>query len=225
MATVYITQELSGRVSNAIRKMQDLEITQQNAEINRAIETDTSEFLTKAMWSDHLHIKDQLPSDWMSINTGPSLYVKVPVDIEGIDDAEITHQIGFRNQKVTNRPSHDRWSEPKIFCTKAYLEANFHMVGVPEILQFVDRIELNKEIKTKWAKVEADVMLFLGKCKSLNEAIKLWPAVKMYIPHEYIQRVEQKIERKVREKEILDSTPVEELTAAAVAARLSGITA
>jgi hypothetical protein len=225
MATVYITQELSTRVSNAIRRMQDLEITQHNAEINKAIEVDTSEFLTKAMWGNHLHIKDQLPSEWLSINTGPTLHVKVPVAIEDIDDAEISHQIGFRNQKVINRPNHDRWSEPKIYCTKAYLEAHDYMAGVPEILQFVDRIELNREIKAKWSKVEADVMLFLGKCKSLNEAIKLWPGIKMYVPHEYIQRVEQKIERKVREKQIIDSTPVEELTAAAVAARLSGITA
>jgi hypothetical protein len=68
-------------------------------------------------------------------------------------------------------------------------------------------------------------MAFLGKCKSLNEALKLWPGVKMYIPREYIERVERKVERKVREKEILEDTPVDTLTAAAIAARLSGITA
>ena len=47
----------------------------------------------------------------------------------------------------------------------------------------------------------------------------------MYIPREYLERVERKVERKVREKEILDDTPVDTLTAAAIAARLSGITA
>jgi len=221
MATVYITQELSGRVSSAIRRMMDAEITQQNAEINKALESDTSEFLTKAMWGNHLHLKDQMPEEWLSLNTGPSFNVIGHTD----DGKEMAYQISFRNQKVLNRPHHDRWSEPKIRCTKAYIEANRHMAGVPEILQFLERIELNKEIKQRWLKVEEDVLLFLGKCKSLNEALKLWPGVKLYIPKEYIERAERKVERKVREKEILDETPVETLTAAAIAARLSGITA
>jgi hypothetical protein len=99
------------------------------------------------------------------------------------------------------------------------------MSGVQNVLNYLDRVELNAEIKARWAKVEGDIMAFLGKCKSLNEALKLWPGVKMYIPREYIERVERKVERKVREKEILDDTPVDTLTAAAIAARLSGITA
>ena len=221
MATVYITKELSDRVSSAIRRMMDADITQQNAEINKALESDTTEFLTKAMWGDYLHLKDQMPQEWLSLNTGPSFYVVGHTD----DGREVSHSISFRNQKVLNRPNNDRWSEPKVKCTKAYIEANQHLPGVPEILQFLERIELNQEIKKRWSKVEEDVLLFLGKCKSLNEALKLWPGVKLYIPKEYIERAERKVERKVREKEILETTPVETLTAAAIAARLSGITA
>lgn len=222
MATVYITQELSGRVSDAIKRMRDADITTQNAETGRAIELDTSEFLTKAMWGNYLHLKDQLPHDWLSLNTGPSMVVVMPTDDEG---KQVKHVIHFRNQKVLNRPNNDRWSEPKIECTKAFLDANVDMTGVLNILGYIDRMDLNNEIKAKWSKVEADVMLFLGKCKSLNEALKLWPGVKLYIPAEYIRRVEHKVERKVREKEIVESVATDELTAAAIAARLAGITA
>ena len=222
MATVYITQELSGRVSEVIKRMRDAEITTNNAEIGKSIELDTSEFLTKAMWGSHLHLMSQMPEEWLSVSNSPTLNVHVPLDDAG---NKIVHQITFRNQKVTNRPNNDRWSEPKIACKKAYLQANAHMSGVQNVLNYLDRVELNAEIKTRWAKVEGDIMAFLGKCKSLNEALKLWPGVKMYIPKEYIQRVERKVERKVREKEILDDTPVDTLTAAAIAARLSGITA
>lgn len=222
MATVYITQELSGRVSDAIKRMRDADITTQNAETGRAIELDTSEFLTKAMWGNYLHLKDQLPHDWLSLNTGPSMVVVMPTDDEG---KQAKHVIHFRNQKVLNRPNNDRWAEPKIECTKAFLDAHADMAGVLNILGYIDRMDLNNEIKAKWSKVEADVMLFLGKCKSLNEALKLWPGVKLYIPAEYIRRVEYKVERKVREKEIVESVATEELTAAAIAARLAGITA
>lgn len=222
MATVYITQELSSRVSDAIKRMRDAEITAQNAETGRAIELDTSEFLTKAMWGEQLHLKDQIPYDWLSLNPGPTLVVTMPADEAG---NKVDHTIHFRNQKVLNRPHPDRWSEPKIRCTKAFLDANVDMEGVQTIMQYIERIQLNHEIRAKWSKVEADVMLFLGKCKSLNEALKLWPGVKLYIPAEYIRRVELKVERKVREKEIVESVATDELTAAAIAARLAGITA
>lgn len=222
MATVYITQELSGQVSGVIKRMREAEIVTNNAEISKPIELDTSEFLTMAMWGSRLHLKDQMPEEWLSVSNSPTLNVHMPMD-----DAnnKVVHQINFRNQKVTNRPNNDRWNEPKIACKKDYLEAHADMMGVQNILNHLERIELNHEIKSRWAKVEGDIMAFLGKCKSLNEALKLWPGVKMYIPREYIERVERKVERKVREKEILDDTPVDTLTAAAIAARLSGITA
>ena len=222
MATVYITQQLSGEVASVIKRMREAEVTTNNAEIGKPIELDTSEFLTKAMWGSHLHLMSQMPEEWLSVSNSPTLNVHVPLDDAG---NKIVHQITFRNQKVTNRPNNDRWSEPKIACKKAYLQANAHMSGVQNVLNYLDRVELNAEIKDRWTKVEGDIMAFLGKCKSLNEALKLWPGVKMYIPKEYIQRVERKVERKVREKEILDDTPVDTLTAAAIAARLSGITA
>jgi hypothetical protein len=222
MATVYITQELSSQVSSVIKRMREAEIVTNNAEIGKPIELDTSGFLTKAMWGNHLHLKDQMPAEWISISNSPTLNVHVPVDEVG---NKIVHSISFRNQNVPNRPNNDRWNEPKISCKKDYLEANVDMAGVQNVLNYLDRVELNAEIKARWAKVEGDIMAFLGKCKSLNEALKLWPGVKMYIPREYIERVERKVERKVREKEILDDTPVDTLTAAAIAARLSGITA
>ena len=222
MATVYITQELSGQVSSVIKRMREAEIVTNNAEIGKPIELDTSGFLTKAMWGNHLHLKDQIPTDWLSVTNSPTLNVHVPTDDAG---NKVVHSISFRNQNVPNRPNNDRWNEPKIACKKAYLEANVDMAGVQNVLNYLERIELNAEIKARWAKVEGDIMAFLGKCKSLNEALKLWPGVKMYIPREYIERVERKVERKVREKEILEDTPVDTLTAAAIAARLSGITA
>lgn len=222
MATVYITQELSGRISDVIKRMRDADITAQDADTGRVIEIDTSEFLTKAMWGGHLHLKDQIPQDWLSLNTGPTMTVTMPAEEEG---KQLKHIIHFRNQKVINRPNNDRWSEPKIECTKAFLDAHVDMAGVQNILNYIDRMNLNNEIRAKWSKVEADVMLFLGKCKSLNEALKLWPGVKLYVPSEYIRRVEHKVERKVREKEIKESVATDELTAAAIAARLAGITA
>jgi hypothetical protein len=222
MATVYITQELSGQVSGVIKRMRESEIVTNNAEIGKPIELDTSGFLTKAMWGNYLHLKDQMPAEWVSISNSPTLNVHVPTDDAG---NKVVHAITFRNQNVPNRPNNDRWNEPKIACKKAYLEANVDMAGVQNVLNYLDRVELNAEIKARWAKVEGDIMAFLGKCKSLNEALKLWPGVKMYIPRDYLERVERKVERKVREKEILEDTPVDTLTAAAIAARLSGITA
>ena len=98
-----------------------------------------------------------------------------------------------------------------------------HLTGTKEILEQLAEKEIRTTIQEKWDKVNKDIQAFLSKCKSLNEALRLWPALKVYVPEEYIDRVNHKVERRQRETEIIESVDIGELTAAAIAAKLSGV--
>jgi hypothetical protein len=80
------------------------------------------------------------------------------------------------------------------------------------------------EVDARWDKVRTDVLKFLENCKSLNEAIKLWPDIRIYIPKQYIERVEKKAERSVSTNSALDilkGIDTDGAVAAAIGARLA----
>ena len=49
-----------------------------------------------------------------------------------------------------------------------------------------------RRVTRRWAKIRDDVITFLRSCKSLNEALKLWPDVRIYVPQSYLSRAEEK---------------------------------
>jgi hypothetical protein len=96
-----------------------------------------------------------------------------------------------------------------------------------EIADAVNYMRKCHEIEARWDKVEVQVRDFLDNCKSLNEALKLWPDLSVYIPKHYIERVEKKANRSTTEtkssaEEVLAKINTQEIQAAAVIARLSG---
>jgi hypothetical protein len=83
------------------------------------------------------------------------------------------------------------------------------------------------QVASKWSQIKDKVITFFRSCKSVNEAIKLWPDVRMYIPTEYMERVERKAARGPGSgpsdaMSVLATMNLEEIQAAAVVARLSG---
>jgi len=82
-----------------------------------------------------------------------------------------------------------------------------------------------KEINTRWKKVIDQVSEFMQSCKSLNEALKLWPDLRVYIPKTHLERIEKKSERKASEStaaEVLSRIDTDQIQASAVIARMSG---
>jgi hypothetical protein len=77
------------------------------------------------------------------------------------------------------------------------------------------------DIDARWQKVETDIVEFLRKCKSLNEAVKLFPNVTMYLHYEDMERLNLKVERPSQRKSIIEEVDVEGITAAAIAAKLA----
>lgn len=221
MATVYITRELENKVHNRIVKMRDQEIHIEVPDNDKAINVDASALLMHMAWGDHHHVFHQLPKDWLKHSKTADFNVITNVDEAGNETKFVLNVIGLNDYYEI--PTSDRWGAPRPTCTLQWLQANTHLTGTQEFLDQIAQKEIRKTIHEKWDKVDSDIRLFLSKCKSLNEALRLWPALKMYVPQEYIDRVETKVERRKREAELSEVVNLEELTATAIAAKLSGV--
>lgn len=221
MATVYITKELETKIHNRIVKMRDQEVHIEVPDNEKALVVDATELLMQMAWGDYKSVFPQLPKEWLKHSKTQDLYVITEVDAEDRETKYCVSIAGLTGYYEI--PTSDRWSAPRPSCTKQWLETRLHLVGAQDILDQLAQKEIRTTIQDKWNKIDSDIKAFLNKCKSLNEALRLWPALKMYVPQEYIERVEYKVERRKRDTEILESVDIGELTAAAIAAKLSGV--
>lgn len=220
MSTVYITKDLSNKIASKINQMRNQELETEVPTYNKPVIAEDSQLLMQLTWGDHLHVFPQLPKTWIKsscaqdievfVDEGGELKTSYRITIAGLTD--------YYERPCTDR----RWSGPRPTCTQAWLQTKLHMQGAQAILDQLAVSELCAAINSKWEQVNKDIDLFLDRCKSLNEALRLWPALKLYIPADFIARVEHKAERQIREIPATDAIDFEGLTAAAIAAKLLG---
>lgn len=213
MAFVGISKDFLERVGSKITKMQQAE-TKSIGEVPTVSITDREPWVLQALWGEHIHLFKQMPEKW--INKVEEVRMKVEINNPDLTDKQDKY-FNFR----VKAPSHT-YAPPK-FDWYAEVEVS---ANCPQIATIVEYATKFKEIQVRWAKVRVQVISFLHSCKSANEAVKLWPDVKMYFDQHDIERLETKTIRSgTAESEAakklaeLDTTS---LTSAAVIARMSG---
>lgn len=221
MAYVAITNELINRVEGTIKAMRNTEVHATCPELNKDYQIDASHIYNLSVWgSEHLHLMADIPRDWLAKMENNYVNVVGEMRIEDLT-LNIKKQVRFNGMTTAYaRPSKDYWNrtsgEIHIDALRALPD---FIPGRDECIErFMDACT-EAEIDAKWKKVTKDITEFLKKCKSLNEAIKLLPNLRMYLHREDIERLERKIERAPR-KELAADLDVGGITAAAVAARL-----
>lgn len=200
MSYVAISAKFTSDVKDRLRQMRRKEVAT-IAEIPYRLSGTRTDLLAWA-WGEHLHLKEQMPEKWC----GKSEHVNLRVNGLRIG-VELT---------------------PPLVTPPGGMPSGVAPVSAddPEIKPFIDRESTLADIAARWDKVDKDILGFLGKCKSVNEALKLWPQIEMYIPPEYIGRVNEKHERSKggasQAAEALKNLDTDHLTTAAVISRMSG---
>ncbi len=220
MATVGITKELINRVKTKINGMRRAERANDLPNIDKNYSIDASMLYNVGCWgADHVHLINMIPKDWLTKSSDEN------ITIHGWTDEVIQLKTSVRFNGMTfayQRPKDNYYnrhqSELTVDQVRAFPEET---PGRAELLQRWDDAIIEKAIDDRWAKVEADITEFLGKCKTLNEAVKLFPGVRMYIHYEDIERLERKLERPTQRAKIVADMDTEGLTAAAIAAKLA----
>lgn len=80
------------------------------------------------------------------------------------------------------------------------------------------------EVQERWGKVMQQVIQFVRNAKSINEAVKLWPDLKAYLPRGIIVKLEEKAGRKQTAnsaaKTLLEKMDIETLKHSAVISKM-----
>jgi hypothetical protein len=218
MAYVAISRQLISDTVSHIRSMRNKEVSALGANVsNQAIAGVDDPVVNDLVWGKHIHLKGQLPEEWM-------------LRFESMDvRIDFKHNEQDRHTTFTLRPAAgERFLVPHNgnhgYSNARYAIGEDHGFAKTVAAAWIEREKLALDVRDKWDKVETQVRQFLESIKSLNEGLKLWPALALYIGDSYIDRVNNgtKQAAKVsRAEEVLASIDTDSITAAAVNAKLT----
>lgn len=215
MAFVGISKDFMERVKTKIHSMHHAE-TKSIGEVPTISITDREPWVLKSLWGDYIHLVDQMPEKWMNKLEEVRLRVEINnPDLVDKSDRNFSFKVKAPS-KIVAPPNFDWYQETSV------------PADCPQIAPIVEYATKFKEIQVRWSNVLREVTEFLQACKSANEAVKLWPDIKMYFDQHDIDRLEIKVARSgaaeseaAKKLATLDTTS---LTSAAVIARMSGAT-
>jgi hypothetical protein len=215
MAYVAISNNLLNSTMDNIDKMRDKE-TAAISEVPSDISLDPEDHLALEMsWGVHKSLRSVIPEDWTQAVRTINVRITVPDEIPWSTDFYI-------------RAKHDQFRVPNLRSNNydsitTSIDAN-HSFALTVAARHLANQRQYREINAKWKKIKAEVKAFLNASKSLNEALKLWPALALYISDSYIDKINNNAKREVsvsRAAEILANINTDDLTAAAVSVKLT----
>lgn len=215
MANVPISSSFINRVENKIHVMRSAELKALGERPKINISPDSA-LADSLIWGEYLHLKNQIPEDWKQ--KMDYIYAKYDTPTLKHDGTPYKHEFGLYSTGgdfITPRTDEYR---PRYKITRE--------VSEPQVQVVLDWCDRHSDIEQRWNSVREKVTQFFSSCKSLNEAVKLWPDCKVYVDKEDLERLERKVVRAgSKESEaahVLATLNTDELMGAAVVARLSG---
>ena len=220
MATVNITKEFKERVQDRIRSMHRKELATELPNLNKTHQMDANYLYHYGCWGkNYMYLVNQVPKDWLSKISDANISIKGTTD-EGKPTA---CSIRFAGMNAYARPRDGYYSRCDSELTyQELVDLPDTVLGRAEALEAWEENKLVVVLDAKWKKVEKDILEFLGKCKTLNEAVRLYPGVRLYVNRDDLERLDRKVERFTERKKIVEEMATDELTAAAIAAKLMG---
>jgi hypothetical protein len=216
MAYVAISNNLINSTKNNINKMRDKEKAALTVPPDRITVPNTDSNLELLVWGNHLHLRDQMPSEWKK----EYQRVNARIFYESAEGKNTVFEFSFETTdpiEVPQSTGNSYYGHNVIVPETSYL--------LPaQALAALEHHKLCHQIDAKWDIVRDQVSQFLESAKSLNEALKLWPALSLYISDGYISRVNNNAKREKtasKAEEIMASISIDQLTATAVASKLT----
>ena len=216
MAFVAISRDFMMRVESKIEHMRRAEVQTLGNDRPELSLHATDPFFMQTIWKEHAPLQAQMPKEWLNFQEVVRFKFKIP-GAERIKE----HQNWFDFR--VRCTSQDGFPVPPRFASYDEKECDATNPLLQTILDYAIRLN---EIDTRWEVVNKKVTEFLRACKSANEAIKLWPDVKVSFHSEDVERLEKKAVRagssESNAAQALAGIDTGEIMGAAVIARLSG---
>lgn len=217
MAYVGISGELITNVENHISRMRHKERDAFTKPSGTLELSEAPQEVVALLWGEYAHLQNLLPEEWMCKNTGVDLHLNYTLDDSpDADKHSTTFTIKYSKQLM---------APPNVSSYRYDVQVPMNTCPIPLAEDFLKWSKEMSAIESRWATVRKQIVTFLKSCKSLNEALKLWPDVRIYIPDEFIKRVERKVEREValsRAASALANVDTDAAISAAMTARMMG---
>lgn len=223
MAYVSISNGLISSTQNNIREMRNKEKATQVAPPETTTVPDEDGNMYALIWGDHIHLRNQIPDSWKQRPGHITLRCQFSVD----SDPEKKYKVDLRvNAAAGFECPRSEQNQSSYYGPMYVVPEGSHLL--PQAgRELVAHRKFCRETDLRWEVVEQKVRQFLNSAKSLNEALKLWPGLSMYVNKDYLDRVALKVKIEKKEKpktsaeELLGTLDVDTLTAAAVASKLT----
>jgi len=166
------------------------------------------------LWGEYLHLKGQVPDHWLEQVDRLDMHVKSS-DGHAVIEIQCPMKPAVPLPPVKGRSyySHD-YRDVNVALDDERFAPHRHW------------LDQRTEVANRWNKIKSQITEFLSKCKSLNEAVKLYPDVMLYVPKSLKDRLGNKVEKKARDVSealaALAKVETDVVTTSAVLARMAG---
>lgn len=210
---VAISDKLTSDVRNVIYNMRNAESAAYDGAQYVELPNGDDPLAVRLMWGEHADLRAIIPENFLPVISRFTVIVCQEPEHEGVEQRwEL--QVGLKES-----------CEAPVYLTDYRKHLKVQLKDYPEFEEAIRKIQLRRECEQRWNKVKNQVMDFLDSCKSLNEAIKLLPSIKVYIPEQYLKKLEQKTARAPKAESeaanMLGKVDSDLLTASAMMSRLS----
>lgn len=214
MAYVAISSALIESTMNNIDKMRDKEVKQLGEVPNEIRVAPDDHLAIDLAWGKYKHLRETFDED---------LTQSVDHITLSINLADLGTQVAFYVRSASDRFVVPNYRSNGYNNMSRKVEET-HSLVLTVAAAFVAHQRQRIEINNKWKAIQEQVRSFLNAAKSLNEALKLWPALALYISDNYINRVNENASRSKtvsKAADILAGIKTDEITAAAVSVKLT----
>lgn len=151
-----------------------------------------------AVWGSYLDLRDRMPPNWMRV----------------YDDLRIKFECCTEDVPV------EQYRVPPAWGRYSY---SVEIPDNPSVAAWGEYFKHKAEAIKRWDHIKNEVRAFLNKCKSLNEALKLFPEIAVYIPDELVQKTKEKLGPRTKEDNAakIEGVDRESIITGAVIARIS----
>jgi hypothetical protein len=172
------------------------------------------EAIAKQQWHKAPELRGKLPEEWCR-----RLDTRVDVKVKLSDDStvRIHHKLFDDNKRPLLPPMGSTYSFD--------VERHHFDAECLELLKTIKQVDVTKtEIQDQFYKLSADLREYLGAHTSLNQALKDMPELALYIPQEYLDKVEAAAPKKQSTRKKVETPNIDRqaIAAQAIAHRISG---
>lgn len=183
------------------------------------------DFADKVYWGDKINLRDQMPEKWCSAikcsSSSPYSSYEFRVKNEAYPKITLRFLVDTKGNTYKAPPNISNW-EDRVTFYKTLSDKS------PMPTYVFEQLKARCEVATRWEETGKKVKEFLQTCRSLNQAVKIWPELSNFLPEDRRNRLEEDNKPKAKKErttpapeEILGQINRDEIAADLVALRFA----